>query len=451
VLADDSLYLLGYAEDDESPEAIAKKFQALEELERKTAAAASVAAAATATVSGTDSATTSPEQQPQLSEQALKELFVQTSMFTVESANQTEPPLEDDERAIIEYEEDEFGNFFFFDDDGGDGDDDDDEDSDDGTWGQTRRRKRGRRSIEPRQPQREKKEKGSGLTKRGFVRKSAAAALGAVAYVRIPNEPVPSSWATRILPYVPKAARLSVHTAWRSEDVTLSKPVTYKLEAPPHSSAVPLANLHARCDALLRLSRACGGFNGVVMRPPWKEPRPGTVLAAGLVPEDLLKLTVLGSKEFLPAGFVYIWSPKHWLHRIVLALETMDLHYVENAVVVWRAPGDGPLVRAPCTYFAQSKETLLILRRGERAAVGKTVQWERVEMRHQRTSDVIEVAAGCEYQPYTYVHKMVETMLPEARFNEGKDAVKPRLIELWGRANARRTGWVNVFEPSAVA
>ena len=33
---------------------------------------------------------------------------------------------------------------------------------------------------------------------------------------------------------------------------------------------------------------------------------------------------------------------------------------------------------------------------------------------------------------------------PEARFNEGKTSA--RLIELWARPNARRTGWVSVAE-----
>jgi hypothetical protein len=194
----------------------------------------------------------------------------------------------------------------------------------------------------------------------------------------------------------------------------------------------------------------------VVLNPPWKEPSPGTVLDRGVVPEDLQRLP-LGSRAFLPCGFVYVWTPKHLLLRTLMVLEKMDLHYVENAIVVFRTVADGPLVLKPCSYFAQSKETLLLCRRGDRNALTGKLSWEKVEMRHQRTTDVhvaslrtlpdeTENARPREAKPFAYVHKLVETMLPEARYNHGREDLKGRLCELWGQKGATRAGWVNVVE-----
>ena len=84
------------------------------------------------------------------------------------------------------------------------------------------------------------------------------------------------------------------------------------------------------------------------------------------------------------------------------------------------------------------------------------ITWERVEMRHQRTSDVHfashrllpdeeENGQLRPVKPFGYVHKMVETMLPDARFNLGHEE-GGKLLELWGQRDATRSGWVNITQ-----
>jgi len=54
------------------------------------------------------------ESQEELNHEDLKEVFKQTSLFTVESALQDEEPPLYEQANVIDYEEDEDGNFFFF-------------------------------------------------------------------------------------------------------------------------------------------------------------------------------------------------------------------------------------------------------------------------------------------------------------------------------------------------
>ena len=72
-----STHYVGYVEDDETPEAIMKKFEALERVQTAVAGAAEAG--------GPDP---SAEGEQQLTEAQLLEVFKQTSMFTVRSAMQ---------------------------------------------------------------------------------------------------------------------------------------------------------------------------------------------------------------------------------------------------------------------------------------------------------------------------------------------------------------------------
>lgn len=119
---------------------------------------------------------------------------------------------------------------------------------------------------------------------------------------------------------------------------------------------------------------------------------------------------------------------------------------------------------APCPYFSQSKDTLLVCRRGFKplGAPNGRIEWKKVEMRHQRTSDVYQACHVVERttakddgsssssltlprKPHAYVQKMVETMLPEARYDASDAANRPgRLLEIWAKPGATRSGWVSV-------
>ena len=97
-------------------------------------------------------------------------------------------------------------------------------------------------------------------------------------------------------------------------------------EAALNSNPISVPDILSINSNLLALAKSRGGFHGVVLNPPWKEPCPGTVLATGIVPEDLAKLP-LGNLEFLPAGFVYVWTPKHLLLRTLVVLEKVSLFF----------------------------------------------------------------------------------------------------------------------------
>ena len=62
---------------------------------------------------------------------------------------------------------------------------------------------------------------------------------------------------------------------------------------------------------------------------------------------------------------------------------------------------------------------------------------------HRLLPDETENGRPRQAKPFAYAHELVETMLPEARFNQGKDA-RGKLLELWGQKGATRSGWVNV-------
>lgn len=285
------------------------------------------------------------------------------------------------------------------------------------------------------------------------AKKRKAVDPNAISFVRIPSNPIPSSWAKRILQYIPPECTNISH-AWTSEAILIPQPVSFQVDPPSSSNLVRCPRLVECEDTLLALAKTCEGFHGVVLNPPWTEPRPGCHAHAhgGIVPEDLNKLP-LGNYKFLPCGFVFIWTPKHWLHRTLVALEKMDLHYVENAVVVNEHVGGAAPFSQTSTYFAQQKDTLLVCRRGKRDPSGRGVNWEPIEMRHQRISDVHQACFQTESEnsdvpqkPRGYVHKMVETMLPLARYNIDQPNEKCRLCELWSKDGVARSGWVSVVE-----
>jgi len=467
-----------------------KKFEALEEFQAEKEAEAEE--------NGDDEEFTSSkkkkkkmEEEKPLSEEDLEEIFKRTSTFTAKSL--VLPP---DPRQVImipgeydsdpEYfvfddgwdmtglvqEEDENGGLVYYSDNESQFSDEDDEE-----WGDLRKRGHGRsrkrraaaaraaKAVKPAKAPKEKKPKAESskddlmlpgpskarLSLLNRVRRRKLADPNALQIIRIPNDPIPSNWSKRITQYIPPTCK-HVHTPWTSDDVLMPRPVKYSAETAPWSQRVPLSSdLPSIKDKLLELAKQSEGFHAIVMSPPWKEPRPGaTPIEGGIVPEDLLKLP-LGDHSFLSAGFVYIWTPKHWLHRTLQALEQMDLHYVENAVVVNERVGDGPPLSQPCTYFSQQKETLLVCRRGVKQESTGKINWAPVELRHQRISDVhlacyrpSATRADIPKKPVNYVHKMTETMLPFSRYNADLEDNKPRFCELWADKDVTRPGWVMV-------
>ena len=86
------------------------------------------------------------------------------------------------------------------------------------------------------------------------------------------------------------------------------------------------------------------------------------------------------------------------------------------------------------------------------APVRKTSN-EKVELRHQRTCDVVfdmpvDPCGKCEPDIKRYIYSMIETLLPEALIIEYKNKKELgfKMVELWGDKNSDRRGWINVVQ-----
>ena len=77
-------HYVGYVEDDETPESIARKFEELERIQTRVRDAAATTAAERPAGDG-DAAGAVPMSQDELTEEQLNEVFQQTSSFTVSS------------------------------------------------------------------------------------------------------------------------------------------------------------------------------------------------------------------------------------------------------------------------------------------------------------------------------------------------------------------------------
>ena len=76
------------------------------------------------------------------------------------------------------------------------------------------------------------------------------------------------------------------------------------------------------------------------------------------------------------------------------------------------------------------------------------------EIRHQRSPDVVfdymtyrawkTSGASEEDKPYWYVHSVVETLLPYARWEDSRG--RGAMLELWAAPGMRRKGWTTVAE-----
>lgn len=80
----------------------------------------------------------------------------------------------------------------------------------------------------------------------------------------------------------------------------------------------------------------------------------------------------------------------------------------------------GAIAREPYQYLRKSHKTLLMLRRThekKQAYTIKTKQYNDLELRHQRTGDVVfdwtDVADPFK-KPMFYTYKLIETLLPKA-------------------------------------
>ena len=117
-------------------------------------------------------------------------------------------------------------------------------------------------------------------------------------------------------------------------------------------------------------------------------------------------------ERLVPRGFIWIWVPKHFAHKVTLALEDLRFFYVESLTWI-KMHVNNRISMSKSRYFNNSKLTMYIFRRRD-----KTGRTYPIDMRHQRNSDVhlgfirTDSETHRELRPDEHVCKLVETMLP---------------------------------------
>ncbi|ORY93520.1 hypothetical protein BCR43DRAFT_497075 [Syncephalastrum racemosum] len=420
-----NVHYVGYVEDEESVEAIMKKFEELERIQKEVNESPvrnavdnkeNITDDTDSPMSGKDS--TPVESQP-LTEEQLQEVFKRTSAFTVKSA--TMESTVDDMDALelwqIEFRENNTDELF---------EEDDYIHVDDDFWdmefGEVPRAKRTKRgAAAPKVPKR-KNDRESILARykimqvqvqdrngNYFMVKKRVSTIdpSLPTYVKIPGVPIPRSWAHRIVP-LPKAPPVHKGSSFHQVEDILS----------------------------LDLTQYGTSFSAVYMDPPLllpgEEPTPGKINV-----DDLARLNV---SDVIPAGFLFIWLEKEFLQKIVNIAAGWGFKYVENFCWI-KKNINNQIYKGASRYFNKSKLSLLIFRKeGE------------VELRHQRNPDCVfdfvkprlpdEVT---EAKP-AFIYEVIETLLPNAVYHPEKNPEGKGLMQLWAKKGQQRTGWTTVME-----
>jgi hypothetical protein len=155
-------------------------------------------------------------------------------------------------------------------------------------------------------------------------------------YVRLPPNPMPTSWVKRIVP-------LS----------TSSSPSIHRVDS----------ILNVNLNALL----GNGPLKCVLMDPPLDK----------ISVKQWAKLRLL---DILPFGFLFLWVEKEFIRQVLQEAEAQwGFRYVENFVWV-KQNSNNTIAKQPSQYFAKSKLTCLILRKDDKNG--------KIDLRHQRNPDV---------------------------------------------------------------
>ncbi|KAI8144119.1 hypothetical protein BJV82DRAFT_608353 [Fennellomyces sp. T-0311] len=422
-----NVHYVGYVEDEESVEAIMKKFEELERIQNEiTSSPAPEEETNKENISmADDNSDNSPApggQQP-LTEEQLQEVFKRTSAFTVKSAmmDTHEEDMDALELWQVEFHENNTDEIF---------EEDDYVHVDDDFWdqefGEVPKPKRGRRAAAAPRPvstgRRTGVDRESIIARykimqvqvqdrngNYFMVKKRVSTIdpSLPTYVKIPGKPIPRSWA---------------HSILRLSD-----------EKPVH-----IASSYHEVDDILSLDLKAYGtsFNAVYMDPPLllpgEEPTPGKIHI-----DDLARLNV---SDIVPFGFLFVWIEKEWLQRIVLLAESWGFKYVENFCWI-KKNINNQIHKGEYRYFNKSKLSLLIFRKeGD------------IELRHQRNPDCVfdfikPMLPGeiTESKP-VFMYEVIETMLPTAVYHPEKNAGGKGLLELWAKKGQQRTGWTTILE-----
>ena len=166
--------------------------------------------------------------------------------------------------------------------------------------------------------------------------------------------------------------------------------------------------------------------------------------------------------EIVENGMLFVWIPSDLLIDVVKMIEKeWGFCYVEHATWAKKEIRNHFKIKRG-QIMNYSKENLLIFRKGKYGKDGKTKHFtDRIELRHQRTSDTHVNFARYhskykkqELKPKEFAYRMIETMLPDAT-QEIRDAVEQkkdlskveaRLLYLWAPEFEHRGGWTMMVD-----
>ncbi|KAL3145500.1 hypothetical protein ABBQ32_003324 [Trebouxia sp. C0010 RCD-2024] len=429
--APSAVHYVGYVEEDETPEAIMKKFEELD----KVMAAGQTEASTTKPASDTEGEI--PEQpEPSysadhgLTDDQLMEVFKQTSIFNVKSALANNQNLMQNETAEDEQQE------FFSDSDISDTEEWDYlrgfwSDEDDTSYGDhwkklkklknkgTHIRQRGGSYAKPRQ---HIVTHYNAATQALIRRKVKVIDKDALYHVKVPN-PLPLSWGRTVKPYEPAADRqLPTATSAAAEanaenvDSSNGQHASTSYQEEEDLLDVDFKKLSQPFQAVL----INPGWSG--MQSNWSESDPGPRLAALPLP------------KLCPVGFVFIWAEKEHISIVIKQMYKWGYQYVENLTWVY-LDANNTILTTPSDYAQKSHLTLFIFRKEDK---GKDI-----ELRHQRNPDVtfdcIQALEGQAKGIPDETFVAIETLLPTG---------KGKFLELWAARNVQRPGWTHIVEVS---
>ncbi|KAJ1813019.1 hypothetical protein LPJ56_000389 [Coemansia sp. RSA 2599] len=471
-------YYVGYVEDDESVDAIMKKFEELERIEKEfSAKKKTVAEASGSSIPGTpgsaangavessnqqsdaadadtagatalqgldtdDSVAKASEQQGSfMSTELLEEVFKRTSAFTVRGAMMDDFDLEvmDDielweaeagDTIPAEWEEEEDYITLNLDDDALDDE-----------FGVIVSKRR--------YPKREPSKKtGSKLSSRDQIiqrykymqvriqdrhghtffvsRKVNAVDPSMPTYVRIPPPPIPRSWVKHIRPLNDEA---------ESTPRSVISGMLIPKSEPKWSRRIETQSTLDFDFSTFDRTLQC-----IYMDPPLllpnEEAKPGYF--------DIKRLCAIPvHKMLVPGAFLFTWCEKELLPDMCeIAEQEWGLKYVENFCWV-RQLTNNHIARLPSDYFCRSKVTLLIFRReGD------------LEMRHQRSPDSVfdfvkpRMPGDLNDRKPDFAYTVIETLLPRALCTPELPS-PDRLVQLWMPADSHRTHWTTIVQKTA--
>ncbi|KAI8970296.1 hypothetical protein BDF20DRAFT_890435 [Mycotypha africana] len=419
-------HYVGYVEDEESVEAIMKKFEELERIQQEFSSLNMNNKTDDNNKENIDQHMVEPADEiaPQLTQEQLEEVFKRTSAFTVRSATIDTDQIEDldaldlwqieykDSSTNEIYEEDEYHYV--------------DEDFWDEEFGGKSKRSR-QHMRAPREPKQPTNRRG-GVDRESIIAKYKIMQVqvqdrngnyftirkkvsnvdpSLPTYVKIPSRIIPLSWA---------------HTI-------------HRLKAPVKD--IPASNYYEVNNLIsVDLTQYGTNFNAVYMDPPLllpgEAPSPGKISI-----EDFAKLNV---QDIVQTGFLFIWLEKEWIQKVVSITAKWGFKYVENFCWI-KKNINNQISKSPYTYFNKSKLTLLIFRKeGE------------IELRHQRNPDCIfdfirpKLPDEITEKKPPFMYKVIETLLPTAIYNAETNPNGDKLLELWAKKNFKRQGWTSIVE-----